>query len=119
MTARDIVAIYRATDAEARDQCAERVALVRQYDDLAKRLTQPPLRFARPEQWNGYLPPRMTPVAGGFAYNDSPKRVHLVALVREAVARTHGEEMARKWLNQVNTDSWSGRWTPHTAIEGN
>jgi hypothetical protein len=119
MTARDIVALYRATDAEARDQCAERVALVRQYDDLAKRLTLPPVGFDRPEQWNGYLPPRMTAVSGGFTYNDSHQRVHLVAIVREAVTRTHGEEMARKWLAQINTDQWSGHWTPHTAIEGN
>lgn len=89
------------------------------HPDLAKRLTIPPLSYREPEQWNGYIPPRMTPVSGGMTHNDSPRRVHLVALVRMAMEREYDATVAANWLKAINTDRWSGSWTPHAAIEGN
>jgi hypothetical protein len=34
----------------------ERRAMVLRHRDLAARLCLPPLSYARPEQWNGYIP---------------------------------------------------------------
>jgi hypothetical protein len=44
--------------------------------------------------------------------NDSPQRVHLVAIVREAIARKYGPDAGKAWLDQMNTDHWTGDWMP-------
>ena len=49
---------------------------------LAMRLCAPPLSYARPEQWNGFIPPETY----NGARNESPRRKALLALVAEAEA---------------------------------
>lgn len=79
---------------------------------LAARLTKQPLGYAKPEQWNGYIPPYMVPAGDHHRRNDSPQRVHLVAIVRQAMAQTYGEPVAEKWLAEINTDRWTSTWMP-------
>lgn len=86
--------------------------LVLANEDLAARLTKRPLDFKQPEQWNGYIPPYMVPAGDKHVRNDSPRRVHLVAIVREAIARKYGPEFARDWLKEINEDRWTGTWMP-------
>jgi hypothetical protein len=127
MTRRSLTKLYAEAQAAAEAEHAERRKLVLGFDDLAKRLTQQPVRYASPEQWNGYIPPLM--VEGphndrthrdSMTRNPSPQRVHLVAICHEAYARTFGEEAGRANLDEINTDRWpEDRWTPHTAAEGN
>lgn len=74
----------------ARDEVRKRRERVLAHEDLAERLTQRPLCFARPDQWNGYVPPyhwRETP-------NTSPQRAALVDIAAEAYRR-EAEEGAR------------------------
>lgn len=62
---------------------AERRRAVLAHADLAERLCEEPLSFARPDQWTGYIPPAMwqgTP-------NTSPRRKALVAIYDEALSR--------------------------------
>jgi len=61
--------------------------LVLAYPDLAKQLTELPLRFSQPEAWNGYIPPDTF----NGQYNDSPRRAALLALVAEARRRRDEE----------------------------
>jgi hypothetical protein len=58
-------------------------AMVLAHPDLAERLTQPPLSYQRPEQWNGFVPPDTF----NGQHNDSPRRAALVAIVAEAESR--------------------------------
>lgn len=53
------------------------------YPDLAAKLTATPLGYERPDQWNGFVPPEKF----NGAFNDSPRRAALVAIVDEAMAR--------------------------------
>lgn len=53
------------------------------HPDLAQRLTEPPLGYARPQQWNGFVPPETF----NGTRNDSPRRAALVELVEQARAR--------------------------------
>lgn len=94
----------------------ERRRLVLAIPDLAARLTRPPLPYSRPENWSGYLPPYMAVGRNGWIRNDSPQRIHLVAIVREAYARTCGEQVARAWLEEINTNTWTDGWSPHDAL---
>lgn len=57
--------------------------VVLKYPDLAARLTQPPLDYARPDQWNGYVPPETY----GNALNLCPRREALVEILAEAQRR--------------------------------
>lgn len=86
--------------------------LVLGQPDLAARLCAPPLDFKQPEQWNGYIPPYMVPGHDKHVRNDSPRRVHLVAIVREALGRRYGADFARQWLAEINADRWTGTWMP-------
>ncbi|GAA2092410.1 hypothetical protein [Actinomadura alba] len=72
---------------EAVDVLAERRERVLAHPDLAHRLTQRPLRFARPEAWNGYVPPKFVPSRDGYRINDSPYRIALVDICSEAMRR--------------------------------
>lgn len=80
--------VREATEAAA-IECADNRAAVLAYDDLAAMLTKPPLSYARPEQWNGYVPPRTD--ANG-TLNTSRRRVALVALVQTARSRKGTDE---------------------------
>lgn len=122
MNPAELAKACRTAAQSAANDAAEQRRLVLTQPDLAARLTTPPLDFKHPEQWNGYIPPYTTcgpGVAARHIRNDSAQRVHLVALVREAVARQLGEDLARTWLNDINTDRWSSDWTPHAVVEGN
>jgi hypothetical protein len=119
---RSLKELYLAAQADAEAAHAEYRKLVFGFDDLAKRLLGYPMGYREPRQWSGYIPPLMVEGAQGarsMVRNPSPQRVHLVAIVREAYARTYGEQVAQTWLTEINTDQWSGPWTPHTAAEGN
>lgn len=53
------------------------------YADLAQRLTEPPLNFEHPHQWNGYVPPE----THDQKRNDSDRRAALAEIVAEAHRR--------------------------------
>lgn len=80
--------VRRAAEAKASAAAQKRRARVLAHSDLAARLTQDPIGYARPEQWNGYVPPRTW---GGTVHreypNDSPRRAALVELAAEALRR--------------------------------
>jgi hypothetical protein len=100
--------------ANAGARCAERRERVLRYPDLAKRLTERPVGYARPDQWNGFVPPAtvnagsyeevLHAVSGrpngkgrracGQAGNDSPRRAALVAVAAEAWRREQAGEAA-------------------------
>lgn len=63
-----------------------RRGLVLRQPDLAAKLTEPPLKYARPEQWTGFIPPATTCTG---ALNPTPVRPVLLALVAEAEHRQH------------------------------
>lgn len=59
-------------------QCQERRRRLLAHDDLARQLLYPPLRYSRPEVWNGYIPPE-TDCTG--RRNDSTRRQQLIAIL--------------------------------------
>ena len=73
----------KAHMASARTEAAHRRGMVLRYPDLATKLTEPPLRFASPEHWNGFIPP----ATWNQAMNTAPCRPALLALVAEAERR--------------------------------
>jgi hypothetical protein len=77
----------------ARQQSIEQVKMVMRYRDLAEKLCQPPIGYAKPEQWNGYVPPAYDPehIDGSIPLNDSPRRTALLALLEEAAERADAE----------------------------
>jgi len=78
----DPTAEYR----QAREQITTRRPTrdaVLSYPDLAKRLTEPPLDYAEPSQWNGFVPPEEF----NGQHNASPRRTALAEIVAEAHAR--------------------------------
>lgn len=118
---RSITELYRQAHAAAEAEHAERRRLVLAYPDLAQRLTQPPIGYTDPRQWTGYIPPYMIegPTQHGrntWTRNLSPVRVHLVAITREATARTYGEPVAAAWLDETNENRWTGDWSPTDAL---
>lgn len=105
--------LLRAAAAKARSDAKARRARVLRHPDLAKRLTQRPLSYEQPEQWNGYIPPLHGPW-GRATYNtsikchacgkwhdghdvtddinDSAQRAALVAIASEALARETADQ---------------------------
>jgi len=75
--------LLAAARAEAGAACRERRAAVLAHPDLAARLCQPPIGYARPDQWNGYIPP----ATWREQHNDSPRRAALEVLYLEALHR--------------------------------
>lgn len=73
---------HAVRDATARMR--DRKAAVLAHPDLAQRLTEEPLNFARPDQWNGGIPPEMF----NGEHNDSPRRAALVEIAEEATRRS-------------------------------
>jgi hypothetical protein len=62
---------------------AARKKAVLAHPDLAVRLTAEPLGYAKPDQWNGFVPPEQF----NGQHNDSPRRAALAELVAEVYAR--------------------------------
>lgn len=62
---------------------AERRRAVLAHPDLAERLCEDPLGYARPDQWTGFIPPAMW----NQQPNTSPRRKALVEIYEEALAR--------------------------------
>lgn len=79
----DLKAFMDEARRAARDENDRRRRLVLAHEDLAKRLTEPPLAHSAPERWTGFVPPATC--AG--AINTSPVRAQLVAIVAEAERR--------------------------------
>jgi hypothetical protein len=93
-----------------RPESAARRARVLRYPDLAKKLTQPPLGYSRPEAWNGWVPPaaleveacpacRTDPGKWGCKgpmhtarLNSSARRTALVEIAAEALRREQAEQ---------------------------
>lgn len=74
-------AILRAA-AVAADMCDKRRARVLAQPEIAKRLTQPPLRYSKPEVWNGYVPP----ATWREQTNNSPQRAALMQILSDVAA---------------------------------
>lgn len=70
---------------QAHTDAAARRALVLRNPDVAARLCAPPLSYASPEQWNGFIPPA---TLSSGAINTTPVRTALLALVTEAEQAT-------------------------------
>ncbi|HEX5348528.1 MAG TPA: hypothetical protein VFW64_15710 [Pseudonocardiaceae bacterium] len=60
-TVRPVMQLWRAAKAASKRQSQERRARVLGHDDLAQRLTAPPLRLSNPARWSGWIPPRTLP----------------------------------------------------------
>ncbi|GLZ10266.1 hypothetical protein Acsp04_05010 [Actinomadura sp. NBRC 104425] len=90
---RNMRATWESARVKAHEHAAQRRRRVLAYADLADRLTAPPLCYARPEQWNGYVPPSTWGAvqSGDKSFrelpNDSPRRAALVELCAEALRR--------------------------------
>lgn len=86
-----ILAEYRRASLVVRQEQAERRKRVVAHPDLRARLTEPPLSYQRPEQWTGYVPPKLLPQADDqqhtAALNTSARRRVLVELCAEALRR--------------------------------
>lgn len=67
--------------------------LVLRYPDIAKRLTEPPLKLAEPRQWTGYAPGPYLPedVHGRTRPNPSPVRVQLLEILHAAAERADSQ----------------------------
>ncbi|MDT0302933.1 hypothetical protein [Streptomonospora wellingtoniae] len=70
----------------------ERRRLVLRHPDLAARLCEQPLAFARPEQWTGYIAPALDQIGESMLArrNESPFRAQAAALYEEALRREGG-----------------------------
>lgn len=71
-------------------QTADQHKLITRYPDIRAKLCDPPLDYAKPEQWHGYIPPAYDAerVDGVVPLNDSPRRA---ALLEEAAERADAE----------------------------
>jgi hypothetical protein len=65
----------------------ERRERVLGHPDLAARLTEEPIGYGRPEQWNGFVPP----LVWNGQFNDSPRRAALAEICAEALKRHGGD----------------------------
>lgn len=80
----DLGRLWRESLAQAGADNDDRKRRVLAHPDLAEQLTQPPVKFDRPECWTGYLAPERLPDGQP---NRSPIRAQLAALVAEADRR--------------------------------
>jgi hypothetical protein len=78
-----------ATDHDVRPQPPPSTAAdverdrVLRHPDIAARLCDPPLRYSRPENWTGYVPPE----TWQGKRNDAPQRTQLLDIITAAVKR--------------------------------
>lgn len=103
---RDVLAAMKEAAAQARAANKTRRLRVLAYEDLAQRLTQPPLRYPKADMWNGYVPPRTLPPdvcpdcpSSVCRSRDHPSRANtssrrraLVEIATEAYRRETGQE---------------------------
>ncbi len=80
----DLARFMREGMATAKATCEQRKHLVLQHTDLAQQLTKAPMSLARPDCWNGFLPPERYDTG---SINRSPVRAQLAALIAEAEKR--------------------------------
>lgn len=80
---RDFARLVADHQQQLRAENRARRSAVLRHPDLAKRLTEPPMRYATPEIWNGQLPPAIWQ----GQRNDSPNRAALADIVAEAERR--------------------------------
>lgn len=101
---------WRTAMANSRAESAARRARVLAHEDLAKRLTEPPLRLSNPQRWSGWIPPRTLAedtcaecardrrACRGRPHlarvNDSPYRRALVEIAAEALRRETAADAA-------------------------
>jgi len=90
-------AVWEPMRARARAEAQARRARVLAHPDLAEALTAPPLCYARPDQWSGYVPP----AAWQETRNDSARRAALVAICAEALRREQEGE------SEIGGDTWA------------
>jgi hypothetical protein len=85
--------ILRDAATVARMQTNEQHKLIMRYPDIRARLCDPPLRYARPDQWHGYIPPAYDGERedGSVPLNRSPYRAALMAILEAAAERADGE----------------------------
>lgn len=74
--------MWRGALAGAQAANAARRDLVLGQPEVAARLCDPPLGYAHPGQWSGFVPPELW----GGARNDAPERAALLAIVEAARA---------------------------------
>lgn len=79
----DVRRLWAPALKDAQNRMAARKAAVLAHPDLAARLTEPPLGFAKPEQWRG----NVGPDTWNGGHNDAARREALAELVAEAVRR--------------------------------
>lgn len=81
--------LWRTAARDAAKQTAEQRKLILAYPDIAARLCNPPLGYARPDQWTGYIPPAYDRenAIGVTPLNDSPRRAALMELLEAAAER--------------------------------
>ena len=91
----DIQAEYAAAAARSKTASQARRDRVLRWPDLAKQLCEPPLNYRRPQDWNGWVPPRTVAyVDHNYApANDSPWRAALVTICAEALRRDETEQL--------------------------
>jgi hypothetical protein len=100
-----VLRMYKQARARSKQDSAVRRARVLAHPDLARRLTDPPLRLSDPSRWSGWIPPKTLaeeccvhcagsnprPPCRGCPHrtraNDSPIRRQLVEIVAEALRR--------------------------------
>lgn len=68
-------------NAQATKECTRRRARVLSHPDIARMLTQFPLRLTNPDKWTGFIPPQEIPTLSGWKRNTSPIRAQLVAIM--------------------------------------
>lgn len=68
-------------------EIADRRRRVLAHPDLAARLTERPLDYTKPEQWNGYIPPEYW----AQARNNCPRRAALLQLLADVREREAGQ----------------------------
>jgi hypothetical protein len=106
-TVRPVMRLWREAKAKSKDESQARRARVLGHDDLAQRLTLPPLRLSHPARWSGWIPPRLLAEEScahcgprgdrrcrdqphRARVHDSPIRRQLVEIATEAMARESG-----------------------------
>lgn len=81
---KDLARLLKEGNSRAKELCERRKRLVLGYPDLAERLTEPPLAYARPDCWNGGLG---TDEIQDGRPNRSPSYLQLAAICAEAERR--------------------------------
>lgn len=69
---------------EQRKLCKHNRDTVLAHPAVAARLTRPPLSYAKPEQWNGYVPPYLW----NGQVNNSSRRAALIDIITAAEKAT-------------------------------